>query len=1196
MAEAAPQHLSLPSGLLELCALLGASRDSLRGLEQKKGVGDLSSLHPEVLSVFVPPFVSTEDSQVAGASCTTLGKGRKRSFRKKREKPKPEPGKGLSGDPRVPDSEDISIPGGVDLLALPQLCFPGGVCVASEPKEDRVHFLVLTDVCGNRTYGVVAQFYRPLHIFNMKPLQIVFPSRADPESPVIDLDLHLPLLCFRPEKVLQILTCILMEQRIVFFSSDWALLTLVAECFMVYLHPLQWQHTFVPLLSDQMLDFVMAPTSFLMGCHLDHFEEVSKEGDGLVLINIDNGSISYSKSSDGDVNIPDLPLLAAQTFIQRVQGLQLHHELHLAQRSSSTDLNEGRAHRRAWQQKLNCQIQQATLQLLVSIFREVKNHLNYEHRVFNSEEFLKTRAPGDQWFYKQVLDTYMFHSFLKARLNRMMDAFTRMDLNTQSEEDRINGTLISPRRPTIEKMASRKPSPLHGTRRRMVVSMPNLQDIASPELVPRNASLRLMDTAGCRGSSTVLNVAPKSTYTFKIPEIHFPLVSQCVQAYYSDFVTLLSKAINFLAPENSLLLARYFYLRGLVHLMQGQLLNALLDFQNLYKTDIQIFPADLVRRTVESLSAPERTQAERTPQLKRLLSQVLDQPGEAPKADDHVKNFELPRKHMQLEDFVKRIQESGIVKDTSIIHRLFEALTVGQQKQINPETFKDFYNCWKETEAEAQEVSVPWSVMEHLDKNECVYKLSSSVKTSLGVGKIAMTQKRLFLLTEGRPGYVEISTFRNIEEVRCTTVTFLLRKIPSLKIKMVFKKEVFEANLKTECDLWYLMVKEMWAGKKLADDHKDPQYVQQALTNVLLMDAVVGTLRSQSAIYAASKLSYFDKMKSELPMTVPKTTSETLKHKIDPSAGETSPQAIDTLLYTPGHLDPAEKVEDTHPKLWCALNNGRVIVYDASSWTVHQHCFKVGTSKLNCMAMVEQNQVWIGSEDSVIYIINVHSMSCNKQLTDHRSSVTGLIVQDGNKAPREVFSCSVDGTVLAWNVSTLRVTGRFQLPGGGLSSIRLHGGRLWCCTGNSIVAVTTNGFLRQELKIEENLGEMSTSFLAFQLLPEQEQLWAACAGYSEVFIWSLKDLAQPPERVPLQDCLEISCMIRVKQQIWVGSRGLSQGKPKGKIYVIDAKTRSVEKELAAHADAVRTLCSAEDRYVLSGSGRDEGKIAIWKVE
>ncbi|XP_026919600.1 DENN domain-containing protein 3 isoform X3 [Acinonyx jubatus] len=1098
MAEATPHPLALPSGLLELCALLGPSRDSLRGPElvaQKKGASSLSALDPEVLSVFVPPFVSKEDTQLAGTNCA-LSKTRRRSFRKKREKPKTEPWKG-------PPPEDVSVPNGVDLLALPQLCFPGGVCVASEPKEDSVHFLVLTDVCGNRTYGVVAQYYRPLHdescfyngkmhwepfrppggaagcfvpfavcvvsrfpyynalkdclscllthlklckdfevdnhikdfaaklslipspppgplhlVFNMKPLQIVFPSRADPESPVVDLDLHLPLLCFRPEQVLQILTCLLTEQRIVFFSSSWALLALVAECFLAYLHPLQWQHTFVPILSGQMLDFVMAPTSFLMGCHLDHFQEVSKEADGLILINIDNGSVTYS--NDEDIDVPDIPLLAAQTFIQRVQSLQLHHDLDLAHLGASTDLNEGRARRRAWQQGLNYQLQQVALQLLVSIFREVKDHLNHEHRVFNSEEFLKTRAPGEQQFYKQVLDTYMFHSFLKARLSRRMDAFAQMDLDTQSDEDRLSGMLPSPRRPTIEKMASRNSSSLHVTHRRMVVSMPNLRDIAVPELPARNSSLRKMDSEGSRSSST------------------------------------------------------------------------------------------------------------------------------------------------------------------------------GHQKQIDPETFKDFYNCWKEAEAEAQEVSLPSSVMEHLDKNECVYKLSSSVKTNRGVGKIAMTQKRLFLLTEGRPGYVEISTFRDIEEVRSTTVAFLLLRIPTLKIKTASKKEVFEANLKTECDVWHLMVKEMWAGKKLADDHKDPQYIQQALTHVLLMDAVVGTLQSPGAIYAASKLSYFDKMRNEMPAAVPKTTSETLKHKINPSAGETVPHAVDVLLYTPGHLDPAEKVEDAHPKLWCALSEGKVIVFDASSWTIHQHCFRVGTSKLNCMAMAEQSQVWVGSEDSVIYIINVHSMSCNKQLTDHRSGVTGFAVQSG--APSKVYSCSTDGTVLAWNVSSLRVTSRLQLPGGGLSSIRLHDDCLWCCTGSGIVVVTTGGSLRQELKVEENSKDASTSFLGFQLLPEQEQLWAACAGLDGVYIWSLRDLARPPQRVHLQDCAEVSCMIRVKKQIWVGGTGRSQGKYKGKIYVIDAQRKTVEKELVAHTDAVKTLCSAEDRYVLSGSGSGEGKIAIWKVE
>lgn len=182
----------------------------------------------------------------------------------------------------------------------------------------------------------------------------------------------------------------------------------------------------------------------------------------------------------------------------------------------------------------------------------------------------------------------------------------------------------------------------------------------------------------------VLKVTPKSTYTFKIPDIHFPLESQCVQAYYADFVTLLSKAMALLGPGDSLLLARYFYLRGLIHLMQGQLLSALLDFQSLYKTDIGIFPADLVKRMVDSMSASERAQAERTPELRRLITEVFDKHGEAPKADDAVKNFELPKKHMQLNDFVKRVQESGIVKDVVIIHRLFDALTFGKRAPQHP--------------------------------------------------------------------------------------------------------------------------------------------------------------------------------------------------------------------------------------------------------------------------------------------------------------------------------------------------------------------------------------------------------------------------------------------------------------------------------------------------------------------------------
>lgn len=55
-------------------------------------------------------------------------------------------------------------------------------------------------------------------------------------------------------------------------------------------------------------------------------------------------------------------------------------------------------------------------------------------------------------------------------------------------------------------------------------------------------------------------------------------------------------------------------------------------------------------------------------------------------------------------------------------------------------------------------------------------------------------------------------------------------------------------------------------------------------------------------------------------------------------------------------------------------------------------------------------------------------------------------------------------------------------------------------------------------------------------------------------------------------------------------------KANGKIYVIDADKYYVEKELVAHVDMVRALCSAENKYVLSGAGREDGKVAIWKVD
>nr|XP_046273687.1 DENN domain-containing protein 3 [Scatophagus argus]XP_046273688.1 DENN domain-containing protein 3 [Scatophagus argus] len=1264
----------LPYGLLEACVVVGATSDKLRDiyqLHQQSKINELPLLEAEVLQVHVPPFVTkeTNSSQSIGPAFSRVQ--RRRSFIKKKRRDRAAEalpnGETASRAEVSSATEDISVPKDLDLIALPQLCFPGGLQVANEQREDSYHFLVFTDLFGNRTHGVVVQYYRAiqsyqegavqnghrwnlsksrlytpfavcviskfpyynalrdclsclmvqlrparhtdfeetikefsaklslvplpppgqLHVsFSLRPLQVVLPSREDQDRPVIDIDLHLPFLCFTHTTLLQVLSCLLQEQRLVFFSADWARLTLVVESLLLYLQPLSWQQPYVPVLSRGMLDFLMAPTAFLMGCHINHFEEVAAETEELILVNIDDGIVQSSCSETLD--LPALPLAAAESFISRAECLQLHYDLELCHLGAGTDANGLRCQRREWQTRLNTQIQNIALELVVNIFRGVQDFLNHELRVFNSEEFLRTREPADQSFYKRVLDTHIFHSFLRDRLNRKWDTFSRMEQNTRDHAHRNRAMTESPRRPLMSDLSKSGyrsyTSPDDRLSKRLGASLPNLEqptNDAMPAISSsRPASLRKMTP------DTGLKLPQKAVKVFRLPDFPPPLAYHYVQNYYSDMVASLGKAINATPTDESALLARYHYLRGLVNTVSNRRLDALEDFQSLYKTDSDIFPSQMVKSLVDSLPEAERLQADKRPELKRLISRVKrDQ--ERERARHHngheegaVKRFQMPKKYMQLEEFVKCTQESGIVKDQGTIHRLFDALTVGHQKQVGPELFKIFYTIWKETEAEAQEVCLPASVLEHIDASECVFKLSSSVKTSRGVGKIAMTQRRLFLLTDGRPGYVEVAQYRELEEVKVSSAPFLLLRIPSLKLRVRGRKETFEANLKTETELWNLMVKEMWAGRNMADQHKDPQYMQQALTNALLMDAVVGSLQSSKAIYSASKLAHFDRIKMEVPMMVPKTTAETLKHKINPSLELAAPQAVDVLLYTPGQL-------------WVSVSGGKVMVFDASSWSLTNTCH-VGNARVNCMLGVDKDQVWMGSEDSVIYIISMVAMVCNRQLTEHRAEVTGLALDTDKYSQKVAYSCSAEGSVMAWDVATLQVKRHFRLSCDRLQSVSSCNGTFWCCSRDSIMEVWRNGSMKHRLSLPEQQRGSTAAFSSVLLLPEREELWSVCVDSGEVCIWHIKDTSKPFHRVTLQDCMGSCCMIKVKNQVWVG--GVGRSSTKGKIYILDAEHHQVLKELHGHNDKVTALCSAEDRYVLSGAGKHDGKIAIWKVE
>ena len=66
-------------------------------------------------------------------------------------------------------------------------------------------------------------------------------------------------------------------------------------------------------------------------------------------------------------------------------------------------------------------------------------------------------------------------------------------------------------------------------------------------------------------------------------------------------------------------------------------------------------------------------------------------------------------------------------------------------------------------------------------------------------------------------------------------------------------------------------------------------------------------------------------------------------------------------------------------------------------------------------------------------------------------------------------------------------------------------------------------------------------------------------------------------------------LIFVNNQVWLGHRD-------GSIRVVDAQILSVEATLNAHRDAIKSMCAALHRYVISASDAcKDGGVVVWNA-
>ncbi|XP_060062630.1 DENN domain-containing protein 3-like [Ylistrum balloti] len=918
-------------------------------------------------------------------------------------------------------------------------------------------------------------------LHDKQPFTIYPPVKAD--KSVIDIPLHLVFISFHEDQILQVLAALFMEERIVFLSSSYALLTTISESFLNFLLPFRWRFTYVPILSLKALDLLDAPGTFIMGCHLKH-RSIVEQIEGLVVVNIDEGTVMVNSTSNTSDNhhIPAIPEEPATSFRKVCKRARVFFELEDVQRPTCHNVSEEKKIRETRIRRLNRVIEEGCLELMVNLFRGVVLEVRPEHHSFNEQLFLESqgKSPEDKLFYKKVLKKDMFKSFLDDRLKEKTDYWTEFERKT-----------------------------------RQFVKQASLGDIRVSQVHPRKPLNKQVS----------LSRIHENPYERPLVIVRLPQNNSSSQ-YLSSCITSLSISLQSCMDYQERI--SYLYLMAVFKFADHDHVGALTDIITLAAIDWNLLPTLLVHEIHNLLTAQEKLNLEKVKGYHNIIekqkeeSQSMDT-STIRRYHNHNDIINIPDYDLAFDVFRKYVSLYEMTQDYDTISRLFQALTgMARETHLDHETFQAFCLCWQENHEQCMKV------MEERDlqTDESVLKVSSLCKTDFGTGRVVLTDKRLLLMRDASKKLKEIVKLRDIQFLEKVQLHSLFSVADALRIHRLVpgkaEHDKFTVWLKDERNHFTLLVQEMWAGKVISEATKDIVVVQQAAQNVLLIDTIIRSGEEEDCSHHATVESsaeylccYIRAMgRGEHLLSV--TTKEALQNKLDPNFSEPERTSIQALLYTPGDTE-------THLSPNFPFSNVAVIV---------------------------------------------PSLSCI-----HFS-----------------YSASVNGVIIRWYVKGLTVANRIALDMSGgetLRRLQYAQGYLWCGVWKGIWQISKKGELLAKFSFDIPKSDVTVHPVEMECfyIMDNDQIWAGCRRDGNMVVMNTKTGRKDVEVIKLES-RGISIMVKLKNRMWVGTKS-------GIIYVVDIETRKIIKTLKAHSDAVRALCCADDRYIISGAGSSDGKIAIW---
>lgn len=232
--------------------------------------------------------------------------------------------------------------------------------------------------------------------------------------PHADISFQPLVQCLDVDNLTRLFTAVLLERRILLRSNKYSLLTLVSEAICHLIYPFRWQHVYIPLLFFSGVDYIDAPTPYMMGLH-SGVDTSNLSMDGVVVVDLDYNRITTTEE------LPSIPEPELSSLRGDILKLLHPNVVGIDQMKASlgilTELYP-RCESKPWGEDHDIQLRLIFLKFFASILGGYRNFIeNTATHVFNTQAFLKNRSrltnqPLEPMI-SQFLDSHGFLDYLE---------------------------------------------------------------------------------------------------------------------------------------------------------------------------------------------------------------------------------------------------------------------------------------------------------------------------------------------------------------------------------------------------------------------------------------------------------------------------------------------------------------------------------------------------------------------------------------------------------------------------------------------------------------------------------------------------------------------------------------------------------------------------------------------------------------